>query len=229
MEKTIKKNRSKRKSLSMKRPFKLTFGEELGNSVSHGIMWILLLCLLPYYAVRSYLIGGTTYAIGSSIFIICLCMMFLCSCLYHLQPYGTTHKYIFRKLDHIMIVLAIAGTYTPVCLVLMHNFPGYVILAIEWIMAVAGILLKAISNKAHPKLSMTIYMVMGWLAIFVLPSMIRQAGWPFFGLILGGGVLYSIGAVFYSHPEKRYFHFVWHLFIILASVVHMIAILYLIY
>ena len=96
--------------------------------------------------------------------------MFLASSLYHLQPYDTTYKYVFRKLDHIMILLAIAGSYTPVCLVVMHNAVGYVILAIEWIMAIAGILLKAISSKSHAKLSMTIYMVMGWLAIFVIPA-----------------------------------------------------------
>ena len=95
-------------------------------------------------------------------------------------------------------------------------------------MAIAGILLKAISSKSHAKLSMTIYMVMGWLAIFVIPAILRNASLAFFLMILLGGVMYTIGAIFYSHPEKRFFHFVWHIFIILASICHMIAILYLI-
>lgn len=216
------------KSSDMAHPFKLTFGEEIGNSISHGVMWVLILFSLPYYAIHSYLIGGIPYAVGASVFLICLFFMFLASSLYHLQPYDTTYKYVFRKLDHIMILLAIAGSYTPVCLVVMHNAVGYVILAIEWIMAIAGILLKAISSKSHAKLSMTIYMVMGWLAIFVIPAILRNASLAFFLMILLGGVMYTIGAIFYGHPEKRFFHFVWHIFIILASICHMIAILYLI-
>ena len=153
--------------------------------------------------------------------------MFLGSSLYHIAPYDTTYKYVFRKLDHIMILLAIAGTYTPVCMVLLDNTIGYVLLIIEWVIALAGILLKTISNKAHMKLSMTIYMVMGWLAVIMLPTLLQKASLAFFGMILLGGVMYSIGAIFYSHPEKKYFHFIWHLFIVFASICHMIAILYL--
>lgn len=215
------------KSNDMAHPFKLTFGEETANAISHGVMWILLLGALPYYAIRSYTIGGPKYALGTSIFIICLFLMFLGSSLYHIAPYDTTYKYVFRKLDHIMILLAIAGTYTPVCMILLDNTIGYVLLIIEWVMALAGILLKAISNKAHMKLSMTIYMVMGWLAVIMLPTLLQKASLAFFGMILLGGVMYSIGAIFYSHPEKKYFHFIWHLFIVFASICHMIAILYL--
>ena len=215
------------KSNDMAHPFKLTFGEETANAISHGVMWILLLGALPYDAIRSYTIGGPKYALGTSIFIICLFLMFLGSSLYHIAPYDTTYKYVFRKLDHIMILLAIAGTYTPVCMVLLDNTIGYVLLIIEWVMALAGILLKAISNKAHMKLSMTIYMVMGWLAVIMLPTLLQKASLAFFGMILLGGVMYSIGAIFYSHPEKKYFHFIWHLFIVFASICHMIAILYL--
>ena len=214
------------KSNEMSKPFKLTFGEEIGNSISHGVMWVLILCFLPYYAIRSYLIGGTIYAVGASVFLICLFFLFLASSLYHLAPYNTTYKYVYRKLDHIMILLAIAGSYTPVCLIVMANKIGILILIIEWIMAIAGILLKAISSKSHAKLSMTIYMVMGWMAIFVLPSIIKNTSLPFLLFLLLGGIMYSIGALFYSHPEKRFFHFVWHIFIILASICHMIAILY---
>lgn len=215
------------KSNDMAHPFKLSFGEETANAISHGVMWILLLGVLPYYAIRSYTMGGSRYALGTSIFIICLFLMFLGSSLYHIAPYDTPYKYVFRKLDHIMILLAIAGTYTPVCMVLLDNTLGYTILLIEWIMALAGILLKAISNKSHMKLSMTIYMIMGWLAVFMLPTLLQKASPAFFGMILLGGVMYSIGAVFYSHPEKKYFHFIWHIFIVFASICHMIAIFYL--
>ncbi len=159
---------------SMRYVYPLCFGEEVGNCITHGVMAILILFSLPYYSVRAYLRGGTIETVGTAVFLICLLFMFAGSCLYHSMPHETTHKYVFRKLDHIMILLAIAGTYTPICLKLMNNWKGYTILAIEWVMVIMGILLKSIATKTYPKLSMTIYMVMGWLAIFILPTLIKK-------------------------------------------------------
>lgn len=211
---------------SMRYTYPLIFGEEVGNAISHGVMALLLLFTLPYYAIRAYIQGGTIKAVGISVYFICLFFMFMGSCLYHSMPHETTHKYVFRKLDHIMILLAIAGTYTPICLNVMNNWKGYTILAIEWIMVVVGVLLKAISNKSMPKLSMTIYMIMGWLAIFILPSLIQNTSIIFIIWIALGGILYTIGTFFYGHPQKKFFHFTWHIFIILASLCHLIGILY---
>nr|WP_183327098.1 hemolysin III family protein [Catenisphaera adipataccumulans] len=210
----------------MAHPFQLTFGEEVANSVSHGVMAFLLLLALPYFAVRSYLIGGVPYALGSSIFLLSLWLMFMTSCLYHLAPYGTRYKLVFRKLDHIMILFAIAGSYTPVCLTMLSGPIQKIVLIVEWSMVLFGILLKVRSSQSHPKLSMTIYMVMGWMAIFLIPVLLRETSWLFIGLLIAGGLLYSIGAAFYSFPEKRYFHFIWHLLIIAASLCHMTAMLY---
>ena len=200
--------------------------KKLGIVLRMGVMGILILFSLPYYSVRAYLRGGAIETLGTAVFLICLLFMFCGSCLYHSMPHETTHKYVFRKLDHIMILLAIAGTYTPICLQLMNNWKGYVILAIEWVMVIAGILLKSIATRSYPKLSMTIYMIMGWLAIFILPTLIRETKPIFIILIALGGVMYTIGTFFYSKPQKKFFHFVWHIFIILASICHMIAILY---
>ena len=107
---------------SMRYVYPLCFGEEVGNCITHGVMAILILFSLPYYSVRAYLRGGTIETIGTAVFLICLLFMFAGSCLYHSMPHETTHKYVFRKLDHIMILLAIAGTYTPICLKLMNNW-----------------------------------------------------------------------------------------------------------
>lgn len=211
---------------SMKQVYPLGFGEEVGNCISHGVMGLLLLFALPYYAIRAYIQQGALHATGISIYIICMIFMFMGSCLYHSMPHETTHKYVFRKIDHIMILLAIAGTYTPICLSLIHNWVGYVVLAIEWVMAIFGILLKSISSKAHPKLSMCIYMVMGWLAILILPTLLKKGSPVFLALIVAGGLLYTAGTFFYSKPQKRFFHFTWHIFILLASICHMIAIFY---
>ncbi|WP_289182846.1 hemolysin III family protein [uncultured Dubosiella sp.] len=210
----------------MKEPYPLTFGEEIGNSISHGVMFFVLLFTLPYYAIRAYTMGGAMEAAGISVYFFCMMFMFGGSCLYHMMPYHTTYKYVFRKLDHIMILLAIAGTYTPICLVVLHNWVGYTVLAIEWAMVLAGVLLKSIAKKRYKVLSMTIYMVMGWMALFILPALIAHTNWIFLTLLVAGGVLYTIGTYFYSHPEKNFFHFTWHIFIILASLCHLAGILY---
>jgi hemolysin III len=214
------------KNESMNEITELSFAEEVGNSLSHGVMLFALLFSLPYYAIRAYLQGGALLAAGISIYFFCMIFMFGGSCLYHLMPYHTTYKLVFRKLDHIMILLAIAGTYTPICLYLIHNWMGYAVLIVEWVMAFAGIILKAFSKKRMKVLSLTIYLVMGWMAILILPTLLAKASWAFLGLILLGGLFYTVGIYFYNHPERNFSHFTWHIFINLASLSQMIAILY---
>ena len=98
------------------------------------------------------------------------------------MDYKSTQKYIFRKLDHICIYLAIAGSYTPIILCLIQGVMGYIVVVAEWIAVIAGILLKSISSKSHPVLSMVIYMCMGWAAILILPSLIAKASIAFLAL-----------------------------------------------
>jgi hemolysin III len=165
-----KKKKQKKKSDSksaalMRNTFHLSFGEEVGNAVSHGVMMFLLLFADPLVCLYAYLQQGWLRFAGTMIYMLCMIIMFGGSCLYHIMPYDTEWKYVFRKLDHISILLAIAGTYTPICLCLVQGWLGWIVLALEWLLALAGILLKSISSKAFPKLSMTLYMCMGWLAL----------------------------------------------------------------
>lgn len=211
---------------TMRNMFHLSFGEEVGNALTHGIMALLCLFFLPYAAVYSYMQEGNIRAIGISIFIICLFMMFLVSTIYHSMAYDTEQKYVFRKLDHICILFAIAGSYTPIALCMIKGWESILILVIEWSMVIAGILLKAISKRSFPKLSMGIYMVMGWTAIFFLPKLLSVASPLFLALIIGGGLMYTIGALFYSKPQHKYFHTIWHVCINIASIMHMIAIVF---
>ncbi|WP_297566490.1 hemolysin III family protein [uncultured Faecalibaculum sp.] len=213
-------------SKRMDQPFRLSFGEEVGNAISHGVMMFALLFTLPYYAIRAYLMWDVPGAWGISIYFISMMFMFGTSCLYHIMPYGTPYKSVFRRLDHMMILLAIAGTYTPICLVMLNNWIGWTVLAIEWSMVLAGILLKSLTNKRLKALSLTIYMIMGWLALAILPTLLRESSWLFLFFIVLGGVMYTIGVFFYNNPQKRFFHFTWHIFIVLASICHLIAILY---
>lgn len=211
---------------SMREMFHLSFGEEVGNAISHGIMGLACLFTLPAVAVYSYIRGGAIRSVGVSIFVICLFLMFIVSTIYHCMEYGTNHKYIFRKLDHICIYFAIAGSYTPIALCMVEGSTAFWILLIEWGAVIIGILLKSISSKSLPKLSMIIYMAMGWAAVLFLPDLISKATPLFWMLILGGGVMYSIGAYFYSKPQNPYYHFIWHLMINIASILHFIAIVF---
>lgn len=211
----------------MRETYHLSFGEEVGNAISHGVMAILCLFSLPFFAVYSFANDGVIRAVGTSIYLISMFFMFLISTIYHSMPYGSQQKYVFRKLDHIAILFAIAGSYTPVCLVLIQGVTGILILTLEWTMVLSGILLKAIAKKSYPKLTMTIYMVMGWCALLFLPTLIAKANVSFLIFIVLGGLMYTLGVIFYAQPKHAYFHFIWHLFINLASIFHFIALIFL--
>ena len=210
----------------MREMFRLSFGEEVGNAVSHGVMAVITFILLPLFAVYSYIQGGVIRAAGTSIYLMCMFFMFLTSTIYHSMSYGSPQKYVFRKLDHIAILFAIAGSYTPVCLSLIQGTSGIVILVIEWSMVLAGVLPKAIAKRSYAILSLVIYMVMGWCAVFFLPTLLQGAQPLFLVFIVLGGLMYTAGAFFYAQPKHAYFHFIWHLFINLASISHFIALIF---
>jgi len=211
---------------SMKENIKLSFGEEIGNSVSHGASSILLLFLLPFSSVYAYIRGGLTLSIGVSIFVISIILMLLTSCIYHFMPFDTKHKFVMRILDHSMIFVAIAGTYTPILLYLVKGWLGYGTLLFLWVCVVFGILYKAIVQNADSKIALIIYLSMGWVALILIPKLIQLSNPIFIGLIVLGGILYTIGTYFYSKKTTPYFHFIWHIFIILALSSHYIAILF---
>lgn len=210
---------------SMRDMIKLNLGEEIANCVSHGIMAILILCLLAPIAVYSYLKAGALHMNGIVICLICLFIMFLSSTLYHCMPFGSNHKYVFRKIDHICIFLAIAGTYTPVAISLIGGWQAIVVLCIEWGAVLFGILLKSIATKSYPKLSMAIYMAMGWAAIMFMPVLLSKASLEFLIYIVLGGIMYTIGAIFYAR-KKPYMHAIWHICINIASILQIIAVVF---
>ena len=212
-------------SKSMKDVIHLSFGEELGNAISHGALGCLILLLLPFISIFSYIKGGYLRGIGVGIYLICIFLMLIVSCLYHSMVYNSQHKYVFRKLDHIMILLAIAGSYTPIALCLFDGVSRIVVLCVEWFAVIGGVLLKSISNKSYPILSCIIYLTMGWTALFFLPKLITSSTPAFFWLIVAGGLCYTIGVYFYSR-KKKFFHFVWHIFIDVACILHFLAIVF---
>ncbi len=212
---------------SMKNLTKLSFGEEVGNSITHGVMSVIALCSLPAAAVYAYIKGGVMQSVGVSVFMISIFLMFLVSCLYHSMEFNSTQKYIFRILDHCFIYVAIAGTYTPIALCVIQGWEGVLILIIQWTMVVIGVLYKAIARKSYPTISVTIYLVMGWIAVLFLPALLQRSNPIMLFLIILGGILYSIGTYFYKKQYvKKYHHMIWHICINLAALAHAVAIIF---
>ena len=159
-----------------------SFGEEVANTVSHGVMAILILFALPFSAVWAYLHNTTNPALagtGVSIFVISIFLMFLCSTLYHSMQPESKHKAVFHILDHIMIYFAIAGSYTPIALCVIGGWQGALIVAIQWVMVLFGIFYKSLSKRSIPSISLTIYLIMGWMIIIFFPLFWRSASTPF--------------------------------------------------
>lgn len=204
----------------------LSFGEEIGNATSHGFAALLVLLILPYAAVHSYITGGILSSISISIFIISIFMMFISSTVYHSMKNNTAHKYILRIIDHSMIYVAISGTYTPILLTVIGGWIGWTVFALLWGTTIWGILYKSLVVNVNHKLSLIVYLVMGWVGIILLPMIIIRTSWLFILFIVLGGIAYTIGAWFYAQKNKPYFHMIWHIFIVIASFLHMVGILY---
>ncbi|MFC5631289.1 MULTISPECIES: PAQR family membrane homeostasis protein TrhA [Streptococcus] len=203
----------------------LSFGEEVANSVTHAIGSVAMLTLLPITAIHAYNAYHLRAAVGMSIFVISLFLMFLSSTIYHSMSYGSTHKYVLRIIDHSMIYIAIAGSYTPVALSLLDGWLGYAIIVLQWGITIFGILYKIFAKRINEKFSLALYLIMGWLVVFILPAILQQTGPIFWALMLAGGLSYTVGAIFYA-KKKPYFHMIWHLFILLASALQYIAIVF---
>lgn len=208
-----------------------TFGEEIANTVSHGVMALVSLAALPFAAVWAYVhdVQGVMAAVSVSVFVISIFLMFLASTLYHSMNPSSRHKEVFHILDHIFIYVAIAGSYTPIALSVIGGWQGVVIAAVQWAMVLFGIFYKSLSRRSIPAVSLTIYLVMGWTILFFLPLFIRRASVPLLWLIAAGGVLYTVGAWFYARKGFRYHHLVWHLLINLAVACHFVGIVFFLY
>ena len=152
--------------------------------------------------------------------------MYLMSCLYHSLSHRLKDKKVFRVIDHCDIYIFIAGCYTPYCLSLIKGTEGIIIFIIIWLSAIIGVLLNAINLEKFQIPSTAMYLIMGWLIIFSyndIKSLLPSTG---LNLLIGGGVIYTIGAILYGIGSKRkYFHSVFHFFVLAGSVFHFFSIL----
>lgn len=212
-------------SMTLKLSKRLSFGEEVANSITHAVGAVAMLVLLPITAIYSYHHYGMQAAVGMSIFDISLFLMFMSSTIYHSMQYDSPQKFVLRIIDHSMIYIAIAGSYTPVALSLVGGWLGCLIIVLQWGATIFGILYKIFAKKINDKFSLFLYLLMGWLVVFIIPSIISKTGVVFWSLMLAGGLAYTIGAIFYAR-KRPYDHMIWHLFILLASILQYIAIVH---
>ena len=200
------------------------YGEKF-NAVTHLIGAILALAGAILLVVLSVLDGDPWKVVSVSIYGVTLVLLYSFSTLYH-SLHGRA-KNILRKLDHHSIYLLIAGSYTPFCLVTLRGPWGWSLLCVVWGLAVLGILQEMRPRGEARILSVAIYVVMGWVAVVAIVPLLEKLGLAGFAWLAAGGLLYTIGIIFYALDTRlRHAHGIWHLFVIAGSAAHFIAILY---
>ena len=200
-------------------------GEEIANSVSHGLALVAALVGTPYLIMQAERHGDARFVVGASIFAATMILLYLSSTLYHALPVGKA-KRVFRVIEHSAIFLLIAGTYTPFTLGVLRGAWGWTLLGIVWGLAAAGVALKAFHQSLHPVMSTTNYLVMGWLVVIAVDPMLARI--PTAGLLwlIAGGVSYTAGVVFFALDSRlKYGHLIWHLFVMAGTACHYFAVL----
>ena len=198
--------------------------EEIANCVSHAVGLLAAVAATPVLVLSAARHGGAPRIAGASVFAAAMVLLYLTSTLYHALPRNRA-KQVFQVLDHAAIFLMIAGTYTPFTLGVLRGTWGWTLFGLVWGLALAGVVLTAAGGVRYPKLTTSLYLGMGWLIIIaVKPLWLRM---PSEGLLWlsGGGIAYTVGVVFYAAKRVRYFHLIWHLFVIAGTACHFIAVL----
>jgi len=199
-------------------------GEELANSISHGIGLCAALIGAPILLLEAHR-SSPGFFLGTVIFVVTMSMLYLGSTLYHAWPQGRG-KSILQVVDHSAIFLLIAGTYTPFTLGPLRGFWGSTMLALVWALAIFGVFLKTTRGTSrHPKLAMTLYLGTGWLALIAARPMTLAIPFPAVFWLVAGGIAYTTGVLFFVNQRLRYSHFIWHLFVLVGSSCHFLAVL----
>ncbi|MGH8093979.1 MAG: PAQR family membrane homeostasis protein TrhA [Chthoniobacterales bacterium] len=201
-----------------------SLGEELANSISHGVGLIAALIGAPILMFAAWRGGDRFFFIGAGVFSAAMLLVYLGSTLYHAWPRGAV-KSVFQVIDHSAIFLLIAGTYTPFTLGPLRGAWGWSILVLVWALAIFGVVLKSVhGTERRKKLSMTLYLGMGWLILIAFRPLILHVPLPSLAWLVAGGVAYTSGVFFFVSQGSRYTHFVWHLFVLLGTACHFLAV-----
>ena len=202
-----------------------TLGEEIANSVSHGLGLLLAIVGLPILIVHAARTGNTSAVVGAAIFGSSAIVLYLASTLYHAIPHRRA-KAVLQLLDHGAIYLLIAGTYTPITLGVLHGGWGWTLFGLVWGLALLGLVFKALAGTRFHRLSTLLYLAMGWVALIAIRPLWLHMSPAGLIWLLSGGLAYTLGVVFFVLDEKlRYSHFIWHLFVLAGTGCHFFAVL----
>jgi hemolysin III len=201
-----------------------SLGEEIANSVSHGVALLAAIGAVPFLIASARRLSLASF-IGTLVFAATMVLLYLASTLYHALPAGRA-KRIFLKLDHGAIYLFIAGSYTPFALGALGGPWGWTLFGLVWSLAVIGVTLKAFDRLSHPWLSTGLYLVMGWLVLIAAVPLIEKVPLPGLIWLVAGGLAYTTGVVFFVLDSRvRYAHAVWHGFVVAGTGCHFFAVL----
>ncbi|WP_075979987.1 PAQR family membrane homeostasis protein TrhA [Bacillus massilinigeriensis] len=198
--------------------------EEIANSITHGIGMALSIAALVILIVFSSLYGTAWHVVSFTIFGVTMVILYTSSTMLHSLPAGKA-KDVFEILDHSSIYFFIAGTYTPFSLVTIKGALGWTLFGIIWGLAIAGTVFKCFFVKKYLFTSTILYVVMGWLIVIAWKPLLENLSFEGLIFLVIGGVLYTIGAIFYVWPAFKYHHAVWHLFVMAGSAAHFFCVL----
>jgi len=201
-----------------------SLGEEIANSVSHGLGLTGALVAGPVLIMTAARHGGTSRIVGASVYAATLVFLYAASTLYHALPRNRA-KLVFRILDHGGVYLLIAGTYTPFTLGLLRGPWGWTLFGLVWTLAAVGITLTSVAGVRHPRISTGVYLGMGWLIVVAIRPLWLHVPLPGLLWLAAGGLAYTGGVAFFAADRLPYGHFVWHLLVLVGSTCHFIAIL----
>ncbi|MBS4534311.1 hemolysin III family protein [Clostridium sp. D2Q-14] len=201
-------------------------GEEITNSILHGIGLGFAIAALTLLVVLASNYGDVWYVVSFAIYGSTLIILYLSSTLYHSFPVGSV-KDIFQVFDHASIYLLIAGTYTPLTLIPLRGKLGWSIFGIVWGIALIGIVFKIFFVKKFVIMSTILYIVMGWLIIIAIKPLINTISTISIVFLVLGGIFYTVGTIFFINKKIKFNHAIWHLFVLAGSACHFFTILFL--
>ena len=201
-----------------------SLGEEIANSVSHGVALLASLVAMPFLIGAARHLGAT-HVVGASVFAVTMVVLYLTSTLYHALPNGRA-KRVFLTLDHSAIYIFIAGSYTPFALGALAGPWGWTLFGMVWSLALIGCALKAFGRLSHPWWSTGLYLAMGWLVLIAAVPLMQRVPAEGVALLVAGGLAYTAGVAFFVLDSRlRYAHSVWHGFVVAGTSCHFFAVL----
>ncbi len=201
-----------------------SIGEEIANSVTHGVALVAAIVAVPFLIVAASRLGAVN-VVGASVFAATMILLYLTSTLYHALPAGRG-KRVFLKLDHGAIFVFIAGSYTPFALGALSGPWGWTLFGLVWSLAALGVTLKARDSLRHPWLSTGLYLLMGWLVVIAAVPLLEHVPRPGIQWLVAGGLAYTAGVAFFLLDSRlRFAHCAWHAFVVAGTACHYVAVL----